>query len=247
MQVVIAWDSISPFLFTNTQHTHTVSPNHHHTFLKASVRICVDMGDHFQRGLLLLPSTFGLSKTEFKLVSAVSNSVKPPFYSQPRERERERENRRGKLIYTRCIAHTQVVGTIWKNCNQVQNERCAHVRAQTHTWPHHLLPTQHMHTCIQKHTLTSSPLFLVILKPVVQFDPLWSFHCHSMRKMLREVTLIEVGLLHNFTLWYGVLVHVLSDCLGNQYLVTSVQLWNKTWVIFFSPTKYYSRTLLRPY
>lgn len=45
------------------------------TFLKASVKICVEMGDHFQRGRLRLPSTFGLSRTAFKLPSALWSST----------------------------------------------------------------------------------------------------------------------------------------------------------------------------
>ena len=69
-------------LSLSLSHTHT----HTHTFLKASVRICVEMGDHFQRGLRRLPSTFGLSRTEFKALSAVLGSVE-----RERERERERE------------------------------------------------------------------------------------------------------------------------------------------------------------
>lgn len=44
------------------------------TFLKASVRICVEMGDHFHRGLLLFPSTLGLSRTALRLPSALCSS-----------------------------------------------------------------------------------------------------------------------------------------------------------------------------
>lgn len=46
------------------------------TFLKASESICVEIGDHFHRGLLRLPSTLGLSRTEFKAPSAVLGSEK---------------------------------------------------------------------------------------------------------------------------------------------------------------------------
>ena len=48
---------------------------HPPTFLKASVSIWVEMGDHFQRGLLRLPSTLGLSSTAFKLPSALWSST----------------------------------------------------------------------------------------------------------------------------------------------------------------------------
>ena len=44
------------------------------TFLKASVRIWVEMGDHFHLGRLRVPSTFGLSRTELRLPSALTSS-----------------------------------------------------------------------------------------------------------------------------------------------------------------------------
>ena len=45
------------------------------TFLKASVRICVEIGDHFHRGRRRLPpSTFGLSSTALRLPSALRSS-----------------------------------------------------------------------------------------------------------------------------------------------------------------------------
>ena len=56
---------------------------------------------------------------------------------------------------------------------------------------------------------------------MVKLDPFRGFHCHPMCEVLGEVALVEVGLLHNLTLGYGVLIHVLSDRLGNQHLVPS--------------------------
>ena len=65
----------------------TKAVRHFLTFLKASVRIWVEMGDHFHRGLLRLPSTLGLSSTELMLPSALINPAQVYIYMQVYKKE----------------------------------------------------------------------------------------------------------------------------------------------------------------
>ena len=59
--------------------------------------------------------------------------------------------------------------------------------------------------------LTPSPCFLILFKPVVQFDSLSPLHRDPVEKMLREMALVQPRLFHYLSLRDRVLIHVSLD------------------------------------